>query len=372
MLRPVDIMPGIQNYVVNWACVKSGEEIVVLADSLADELVVELTAATAAAQGANARVIWIDFNPVPVQGAGPAVSAALQQADKVFRFTFATSHDKETARAYQEYGTTIFGCASPTREFFASEAARYPVELILAIGRKVLEKVWSKPTAMLRLTHENGSDFRCEVRSEDWVGDCANPHFKWDVPGVYPRNFPGAIVGVLPPRNAEGVIKFHAYAGGIGMCQDLRLTYENNKCVKIQGGPEADQLRALIKDVPHANTVVEVMWGLHPRIRPDAPLDQKPIPSEAERRAGNVHVAIGNRPWWGHMMKLPPTKVNRHLDGFITGASLYIDDEPIIDEGYLCVLDDPEVREIASKYGDPRRLLQVSGVATHRGFEQGD
>jgi leucyl aminopeptidase (aminopeptidase T) len=326
----------------------------------------------AVARGAVARVIWIDFNAMPIQGAGDVVSAALQKADKVFRFTFATSHDKETARAYQEYGTTIFGCASPTREFFASEAARYPVEIVIAIANKVLQKVWSKPTATVRLTHRNGTDLRAEVRAEDWLGDVSNPDYKWDVPGLYPRNFPGAIVGVLPPAKGEGMVRYHAYAGGIGICNDLRLTFEDNKCVKIQGGPEADRLRSLIAGVPHANTLVEIMFGVHPKIRAEAPLDQKPVPAEAERRAGTVHVAIGTRPWWGHMMRQSPTKVNRHLDGFIAGPSLYLDDEPIIMDGQLQALKDPEVRDVASRYGEPDQLLRVVSAPAPRGFEQGD
>lgn len=354
MLRLVDIIEGIQNYVCNWVKVRKGEEIVLVADSLADELVVEATAALVRAQGANCQVIWMGYNPVPIQGAGRSVTAAIQRADKYLRFNFATSHDKETQAAVMEYGASVYAVASPTREFFASEAARYPVELVLAMGRKLNEKIYQKRHATVRLTHENDTDLRAESAAEDWVNNCDNPEYEWERPAVYPRTFPGAIVGLVPPQKGEGVVRFHAFAG-IGRC-DLRLTFENNKCVKIEG-PEAKRLEELIKDIPMANELIEIMFGLHPRIRPEAAIDQRPIPSEAERKAGNVHVAIGNRPWNGHLMRCIPTEKGMHLDGFIVKPTLYIDDEPIILKGHNTILDDPEIREVASQFGDPTRLL---------------
>lgn len=361
MLRIVDIIEGIQNYVCNWAKVRKGEEVVIVADSKADELVVETTAGMVQAQGANVQVIWISHNPIPLQGAGRSVTAALERADKYLRLNHATGHDKETQTAVMAYGLSVFGVASTSREFFASEAARYPIELVLAMGRKQIEKIFKKRRVKVRLTHENGTDLRAEGAAEDWVCDYCNPDFTWEVEGsrmggVYPRQFPGAMVGLVPPLNGEGVVQFHAYAG-IGR-SDLRLTYKDNKCVKIEG-PEASRLQELIKDVPMADTLVEIMFGLHPRIRPEATIDQKPIPTEAERKAGNVHVAIGNRPWGRHFMKAhtPPGKIGRHLDGFIVKPSLYIDDEPVILKGHNTILDDPEIRKIASQYGDPARLL---------------
>ena len=354
MLRMVDIIQGVQNYICNWAGIREGEEVVLVADSMADELAVETTAAMAQAQGANVQVIWMSYNPVPIQGAGRSVTAALQKADKYLRFNFATSHDKETQSAVMEYGLSVYGVASPTREFFASEAARYPVELLLAMDRKLIQRIYQKPRAVVRLTHENGTDLRAEGAAEDWLSTYGNADLKWDIPGQYPRILPGCVIGLAPPEKGEGVVHFHAYAG-IGV-SDLCLTYENNKCVKIEG-PQAGRLQELIKDLPGANELVEIMFGLHPRIRPEASLDQKPIPSEAERKAGNVHVAIGNRPWRGHLMRTTPTKRGVHLDGFIVKPSLYIDDEPLILDGHNTILDDPEIREIASRFGDPARLL---------------
>ena len=52
-MRSVDIIEGIQNYVVNWAKIQKGEDILIVADSLADPLVVDLTATVARGQKAN-------------------------------------------------------------------------------------------------------------------------------------------------------------------------------------------------------------------------------------------------------------------------------------------------------------------------------
>lgn len=370
MLRAVDIAPGIHNYVVNWAGVRRGEEVVVLADGMsADELVVESVASVASAQGAHVNVVWIPYNPIPVQGAGKSVSYALMQADKVFRLCWAVSHDKSSAYSYQMYGTSFFGCARPQRDFFASRAATFPIELTFAIARRQIERIWEFGRGhVVRVVHPNGTDLRAYGDPEDWVVDGVKPLSRrrgWlepkDIPGAYPNNFPGIVVGLVPPHGGQGMVKYESFAG-IGATPDMTLTFDEGRAIQIRGGVEAARLRELIQGVPGGNTMVEIMWGLHPKIRADAPIDQVPIPTEAERFAGNLHVAIGNRPWFGHVMRLEQSRVQRHLDGFMRKPSVYIDDEPIIENGYPLVLQDAEVRKVAAKYGDPDELLMPTGL----------
>jgi hypothetical protein len=42
---------------------------------------------------------------------------------------------------------------------------------------------------------------------------------------------------------------------------------------------------------------------------------------------------------------------------FVTEPTLTVDGVPLLDKGYLTVLDDPQVRAVAAKYGDPDELL---------------
>ncbi len=47
-----------------------------------------------------------------------------------------------------------------------------------------------------------------------------------------------------------------------------------------------------------------------------------------------------------------------HTHGHLLKCSLWVDEEPCIVDGRLVVFDDPEVRQVAAKYGDPDKLFE--------------
>ncbi|MFT5350048.1 MAG: hypothetical protein ACI9MF_000863, partial [Gammaproteobacteria bacterium] len=49
---------------------------------------------------------------------------------------------------------------------------------------------------------------------------------------------------------------------------------------------------------------------------------------------------------------------HHHKDFVLFRPTLIVDGEVIIDKGHLLALDDPEIRAIAAKYGDPDTLLK--------------
>ena len=51
-----------------------------------------------------------------------------------------------------------------------------------------------------------------------------------------------------------------------------------------------------------------------------------------------------------------------HLSNEIEFATIYLDGEKLYDEGHLTLLDDPDLREFASKFGDPDALLHEVSV----------
>jgi hypothetical protein len=59
-------------------------------------------------------------------------------------------------------------------------------------------------------------------------------------------------------------------------------------------------------------------------------------------------------------MRTEQSSQQRHLDGFITHPSIYLNDEPFIENGYAPILQDKNVRRVAAKYGDPDELLTPS------------
>jgi hypothetical protein len=47
---------------------------------------------------------------------------------------------------------------------------------------------------------------------------------------------------------------------------------------------------------------------------------------------------------------------------FFYYVTFEVDGEKLVDRGHLTVLDDPEVRRVAAKYGDPDELLREDWI----------
>ena len=52
-----------------------------------------------------------------------------------------------------------------------------------------------------------------------------------------------------------------------------------------------------------------------------------------------------------------PEKKRIHIDAIIFQSTITANGVPIVERGRLTALDDPEIREMAKKYGDPDRVL---------------
>ena len=80
----------------------------------------------------------------------------------------------------------------------------------------------------------------------------------------------------------------------------------------------------------------------------------------AHRRSGVIHTSIGEG------MVSSKYKIIRHTDTYFN--TIVTEKGTVSENGHLTALDDPRVREVAAKYGDPDKLLEeawipaVSGV----------
>jgi hypothetical protein len=72
------------------------------------------------------------------------------------------------------------------------------------------------------------------------------------------------------------------------------------------------------------------------------------------RRSGVLHASIGA------VQVGTDHKVIRHFDMMF--PTLLADGRPVIQEGHLVALDDPHVRAVAERYGNPDELLREDWV----------
>ena len=115
----------------------------------------------------------------------------------------------------------------------------------------------------------------------------------------------------------------------------------------------------------------EAAIGTNPKaLRPTGrPMDQNMFPLTARLRAGVMHLGLGSaNGMWGVEQRaaekgLPWGHAHVHL--FFPTLEATMPDgstEKIIENGYLTILDDPEVRDLAATYGDPDEILAVDWV----------
>jgi hypothetical protein len=135
--------------------------------------------------------------------------------------------------------------------------------------------------------------------------------------------------------------------------EPVRLTIENCRIVKIDGGREAQALRLFLDGmVRYLGDSVYDFTALHCGVHPRAHVEAHQCPSLIYRRlidhcnCSNVHVHIGappptaSYPYW------------MHCTGDIQGATWRVGDVLILDRGHMTALDHPKVRAVAAKYPD--------------------
>src|SRR5207253_1850071 len=138
---------------------------------------------------------------------------------------------------------------------------------------------------------------------------------------------------------------------GVGpVASHLAVRYVNGRAVSAQG-EGAESLAAIVDGVDYATDVAELAWGTNPHQTLTLGTERNPI--DAERHAGTVHVGMGPSPIFGSR-----STSRLHLDGLIVKPSIFLAGEAIMVDGHLVVLDLPEVREVAARFGDPDQLLQ--------------
>lgn len=289
-----------------------------------------------------------------------------------------------------------------TREQLSSPAVKFPYhDLYNTIDRKVWEII--RQAKDVHVTDAQGTDLKFTWFPEHWMmvegsypgmprspgfinhmfgpGSSENPI----IPGhimAYPRG------GELPEANAEGVVV--ASIGQDGprpLPENIRLHYKGSEIQRIEGGgyfgPTWEKLLKETDDIKYPNYprpgtrwLTEISIGTNPKI--SGPVNIPELVNDprygrhvysmwtfARDRSGVIHVGHGTRSsqWWAQARDLPVY----HIHVWIYFNTYKVQtrdgrDVTLLDNGHLTTLDDPEVRQIASKYGSPDEILREDWV----------
>lgn len=138
-------------------------------------------------------------------------------------------------------------------------------------------------------------------------------------------NIPSGEVFAAPVEGtSNGVLVVDGSFAGIGMLkQPIKITVEDGYAVKIEGGSQAEELKAMLDSVGRdAYNIAELGIGTNHAAKITGQI------LEDEKVMGTVHIALGNNAGFGGVVNVPI-----HLDGIITNPTLIVDDEIIMEDG---------------------------------------
>ena len=381
---------------------KAGEKVLLVVNNHYDEVVVKALVTAARERGASVDVIVFDSGP----------DRDLDEIDEI-RSRIRRKHWTDAAAeadikgvgfgsgygrlawveqlAHDKYDILIYGVGGPVRDIrsryegvpwfsrdsFACGGPTFPVEIIDAVEAKTWDIIWNRGRGgKVRLTDPEGTDLTYTLWEDYFTGT-------WRV--FTPKPLPGHLMGhptppLLEKEDACGVI---AGTTNHASCPfpHIKVHLERSTIVKIEGGGKyGDGWRALMeetKDIKYPDYpgkglfwLWEVAIGTNPKYRrPKNAFTLAVGGTMIERmRSGVIHCGLGTAHQsksqdWAGKQGLPYGHMHVHLLfptyelTTKTGEKL-----TVIKDGRITALDDPEVRKIAAKYGDPDVLLKEDWV----------
>ncbi len=363
----LELLQGARN-LIKYARIKEGQEVAILASNGQDNDVI--SALKLAAEDVGAHVTVLRFRgrterhnfPGLIQEPPRVVQKALTGADVIIEAGIRTLYavgmrhiDKEYMKiARSEYGAFFIRSELLCRETMESDFGHLPCDVIYEIGRRVSSIIEQGKT--IRVTTPLGTDISFEVNPRGIMGSFRPLNMPGDMLAI-----PGGRVG-MNPEHGYGILYAEAIAPAVDppqvfMTKPIRIVWDDNWAVEIDGEGECvDWLNMMVETGDrNARWWGECMFGIHPKSNafgyPSAPTEV--YFTGLHSRPDTLHNALGHSAGAGGVVS------NRHLDTFVHNQTLYVDGEKLVDNGRLLVLDDPEMREFASRYGDPDKILSM-------------
>ena len=363
----LELLAGARN-LIKYAKVKKAMEVAIVVSQSQDEGLINALVIAAEELGAHVVVIKargryerLDF-PGLFEEPGRIVQKALLGADIIIDAgmgglygTGGRPMDRRYLKSARgEYGAFYIRSEVLTPEVMASEFGRFPCDLIYAIGKRVIERLDQAKNHVVRITSPLGTDIQYEYDPAGLMGSYRELNMPGDMLAI-----PGGRVG-LNPQHGFGILYAEMISPKVEpphmfMKKPLKIVWEDNWATEITGECSDWLNETLDKADKNSRWWGESMFGIHPKSKPwGYPYGHMEVYyTGTHSRPDTLHNALGHSSGHGGVV----SKV--HIDVFIHNQTFYCDGEKLIDAGHLTVYDEPEIRAIAAKYGDPDAILNL-------------
>ncbi len=303
--------------------VKPGETVLIITDEALRNIGVILWEA---AQAHGAEAIFTQIIPRQSNGEEPpqAIAELMLHADVILVPTFKSLSHTDSRRNASKKGVriaTLPGITEATmiRTLNAdyNEIARKSDTLAGYINRG----------STVHIATELGTDITLSVEGRDALSDTGLNHN----PGDF-SNLPAGEAFVAPIEGtSNGTIVIDGSMAGVGLLEsdNITITVEDGYATRITGGKSAKKLLSIMEPFGKlAFNVAELGIGTHDK----AIITGNVL--EDEKVFGTIHIAFGDNKSMGGNIR-----VASHLDGVITGPTLSVDGELLIDRGTHLVFE---------------------------------
>ena len=360
--------------------VEAGQEILLLAhvdglyggDNVVDRDAIAWIQSGIAARGAHPAVLWIDEPMKPhAWRIPPAAIAAIRASDILIlnsldleleeTVEMKISPSRITCRTYAILPPRR-PCSAPRGPGLpTSSSPRIRREASLAFVPGLAWEMWDElGTKMTGAVLPPGGDSKGAAAESTRTFFPTYAAWRHERGGYY-RPWPEWVFPPISMADVNGTCVFDCmlsyWSRLIGISpyfsSSIKLTVENSRIVKIEGGEEAEALKRFLTKMQE--TLGDGVWRfdcLHGGVHPQASVSPYQCPSVLHRRmiehahTCNIHVHIGAPDW------TPSYNYWMHLTGDLRTASLRVGDKLVWDKGHLTALDSPEVKAVAAKYPD--------------------
>jgi 2,5-dihydroxypyridine 5,6-dioxygenase len=339
------LMDGARN-LVRYVEIHSPQQVLIHTEpGFDDPRVVGAVKAAVEETGATVSVLHTPHWDKQYEAPPPVFEAAIEKCDVLIgQGEYLHTKNRYIQIGLFERGLIYINNEAKTVEALSSWYGRFPAELLFTIGVVTIEKLGGGKN--VRVTTKAGTDISMTVQTNTLGGYCYP--FRFDTPG-YKKGFPGGVACFHPEDPVSGVVAVQAITRGNGapktiLDSPLFLTFRNHRVVEAEGEC-VDWWREFTRNGDeNCSWLAECMWGVHPKAS-----------GSGGRGAANphlLHFGLGNSIAYGG-----PTFSKTWQVMFVQDATLTVDGDPILLDGRLLVLDDPKVRAVAAKHGNPDELL---------------
>jgi len=271
-------------------------------------------------------------------------------------------------------------------EQFVGSATTFPREIHTLINERVWEVFRERGRGgRVHLTDPEGTDLTYTLWGE-YFDDTRRGYGRTPWWGHVMGHAPTPI---LPQEDATGIVKGTTNHFSRPF-PPLRLVLQDGRVEAIEGGGRYGEawreMLAEARDVqypcfprPGLFWIWEIAIGTNPKVRRPAGIDRHSSGGMEweRRRSGVIHAGFGTR-WRGseEIWAGENGILYGHLHVHLLFATLTVttprgEEIPVIDKGHLMALDDPAVRSVAARHGDPEEVLREDWVPDIPGISVG-